>query len=30
MGFFLFSEQRSAKYHDIVKDDVYCLSIPKR
>src|SRR6266853_931682 len=27
---FLFSEQPSAEHHAIVKDDVCCLSIPKR
>src|SRR5205085_9477300 len=27
---FLFSEQRSAGHHAIVKDDVCCLRIPKR
>jgi hypothetical protein len=30
IGSFLFSEQRSVDYHAIVKDDVCCLSIPKR
>jgi len=30
IGSFLFTEQPSAEHHAIVKDDVYCLSIPKR
>jgi hypothetical protein len=30
MGSFLLYEQPSAEHHAIVKDDVYCLRIPKR